>query len=91
MISLYLIHILETIWNLLFVYLQYQYQLTMKFSKSVKSISLANLVQEISHYCICEGIKNEKIFQYTNQHSVSKIFNPNVTIASTFTEFYRST
>ena len=31
-----------------------------KFSKSVKNITLSNLVQEISLYCICEGIKNEK-------------------------------
>ena len=63
----------------------------MKFNKSVKNITLSNLFQEISHYCICEGIKNEKIFQYTNQHSVPKIFNPNVTTPSTFTKFYRST
>ena len=33
----------------------------------------------------------KKIFQYTNQHSVPKIFNPNVTAPSTFTIFYRST
>ena len=50
-----------------------------KFSKFVKNITLSNLVQGISHYCICEGIKNEKNFQYTNQHSFPKIFNPNVT------------
>ena len=33
----------------------------------------------------------KKNFQYTNQHSVPKIFNPNVTAPSTFTKFYRST
>ena len=33
----------------------------------------------------------KKNFQYTNQHSVPKIFNPNVTTPSTFTKFYRST
>ena len=63
----------------------------MKFSKPVKNTTLSNFVQEISHYCICEGIKNEKDIQYTNQHSVPKIFNPNVTTPSTFTKFYRST
>ena len=36
------------------------HEIYMKFSKSVKNISLSNLVQEISHYCICEGIKNKK-------------------------------
>ena len=35
-------------------------------------------------------MKKKKI-QYTNQHSVPKIFNPNVTTPSTFTKFYRST
>ena len=49
----------------------------------MKNITLSNLVQEISHYCICESIKNKKI-QYTNQHSVPKIFNPNVTTPLTF-------
>ena len=49
------------------------------------------MVQESSLCCICEGIKSEKIFQYTNQHSVPKIFNPNVTTSSTFTKFYKST
>ena len=67
------------------------HEIYMKFSKSVKNITLSNLVQEISHYCICEGIKNDFFFQYTNQHSVPKIFNPNVTTPSTFTKFYRST
>ena len=62
-----------------------------KFSKSVKNITFSNLVQQISHYCICEGIKNEIFFQYTNQHSVPKMFNPNVTTRSTFTKFYIST
>ena len=62
-----------------------------KFSKSVKNITLSNLVDEISLYYISEGIKNEKTFQYTNQHSVPKIFNPNVTTSSRFTKFYRST
>ena len=51
----------------------------MKFSKSLKNITLSNLVQEIGHYCFCEGIKNEKFFQYANQHSVPKIVNTNVT------------
>ena len=50
------------------------HEIYMKFSKSVKNITLSNLVQEISHYCICEGIKNEKFFQYANQHSVPKNF-----------------
>ena len=59
----------------------------MKFSKPVKNTTLSNFVQEISHYCICEGIKNEKNIQYTNQHSVPKIFNPNVTIPSTLQNF----
>ena len=36
------------------------HEIYMKFSKSVKNITLSNLVQEISHYC--GGIKNEKIF-----------------------------
>ena len=36
------------------------HEIYMKFSKSVKNISLSNLVQEISHYWICEGIKNKK-------------------------------
>ena len=67
------------------------HEIYMKFSKSVKNITLSNLVQEISHYCICEGIKNENFFQCTNQHSVPKIFNPNVTTPSTFTKFYGST
>ena len=67
-----------------------KHEIYTKFSKSVKNITLPNLVQEISHYCICEGIKNEKNFQYTNQHSVPKIFNPNVTTPSTFIKFYRS-
>ena len=62
-----------------------------KFSKSVKNITSSNLVQEISLCCICEGIKNENFFQYTNQHSVPKIFNPNVTTSSTFTKFCRLT
>ena len=38
------------------------HEIYMKFSKSVKNITLSNLVQEISHYCICEGIKNEIFF-----------------------------
>ena len=38
------------------------HEIYIKFSKSVKNITLSNLVQEISHYCICEGIKNEKKF-----------------------------
>ena len=67
------------------------YEIYTKFSKSVKNITLSNLVQEFSLYCICEGIKNEKNFQYTNQHSVPRIFNPNVTTSSTFTKFYGST
>ena len=66
------------------VCIQANHEIYMNFSKSVKNITLSNLVQEIGHYCICEGIKNEKNFQYTNQHSVPKIFNPNVTIPSTF-------
>ena len=32
----------------------------LKFSKSVKNITFSDLVQEISHYCNCEGVKNEK-------------------------------
>ena len=36
------------------------HEIYMKFSKSVKNITLSNLVQEISHYC--GGIKNEKNF-----------------------------
>ena len=81
MIFLYLIYILETIQNLLFVCSQCAYQLTMNLYEIYKSvqITLLNLVQESSHYCICEGIKNEKPFQYTNQHCVLKMFNPNVT------------
>ena len=67
------------------------HEIYMKFSKFVKNITLSNLVQEISQYCICEGIKNEKPFQYTNQHSAPKIFNPNVTTPSTFKKFYTST
>ena len=66
-------------------------EIYMKFSKSVKNITLSNLIQEISHYCICEGIKSENNFQYTNQHLVPKIFNPNVTTPSTFIKFCRST
>ena len=62
-----------------------------KFIESVKNISLSNLVQEISHYCICEGFKNEKKIHYSNQLSVPKIFNPNVTTSSTFTNFCRYT
>ena len=42
------------------------HEIYIKFSKSVKNITLSNLVQEISHYYICEGIKNEKDFQYIN-------------------------
>ena len=63
----------------------------MKFSKSIKNIILSNLFKEISHYCIWEGFKNKKIFQYTNQHSVPKIFNLNITTPPTFTKFYMST
>ena len=37
------------------------HEIYMKFSKPVKNITLSNFVREISHYCICEGIKNEKI------------------------------
>ena len=36
------------------------YEIYIKFIKSIKNITLSNLVQEISHYCICELIKNEK-------------------------------
>ena len=72
------------------VCLQANHEIYTKFSKSVKNITVPNFVQEISHYCICEGIKNEKKFQYTNQHSVPKIFNPNATTSSTLTKFYRS-
>ena len=38
------------------------HEIYMKFSKPVKNITLSNFVREISHYCICEGIKNEKKF-----------------------------
>ena len=38
------------------------HEIYMKFSKSVKNITLPNLVQEISHYCFCEDIKNEEFF-----------------------------
>ena len=38
------------------------HEIDMKSSKSVKNFTLSNLVQEISHYCICEGIKIKKNF-----------------------------
>ena len=66
------------------------HEIYMKFSKSMKNITLSNLAQEISQYGICEGIKNEKILQYTYQRSVTKTFIPNVTTPLTFTKFYRS-
>ena len=68
-----------------------KHEIYMKFSKSVRNIALSDLIQETSHYCICKGIKNEFFFQYTNQHSIPKTFNPSVTTPSTFTKFYRST
>ena len=96
MISLYLIYIYignnsEFIIRVFAVCIPAYHEIYMKFSKSVKNTTLSNLVQEISHYCICEGIKNEKSFQYTNRHSVPKSFNPNVITPSIFTKFYRST
>ena len=54
------------------------HEIYMKFKKIIKNITLSNLVQEISRYCICEGIENDIFFQYTNQHSIPKIFNLNV-------------
>ena len=45
------------------------------------------MVHESSHYCICGGIKNEKPFQYTNEHCVPEMFNPNITTPWTFTKF----
>ena len=38
------------------------HEIYMKFSKSIKNITLSNLFQEISHYCIFEGIKNDIFF-----------------------------
>ena len=55
MVFLYLIYIL-----VFAVCIPANHEIYMRFSKSVKNITLSNLVQEISHYCICEGIKNEK-------------------------------
>ena len=59
------------------------HEIYMKFSKSVKNITLSNLVQEISHYCICEVLKIKKNSKY-QKHPIPKIFNPNVTTPSTF-------
>ena len=39
------------------------HEIYMEFSISVKKITLSNLVQKISHYCIYEGIKTEKNVQ----------------------------
>ena len=47
-----------------------KHKIYMKFSKSMKNITLSNLAQEISQYFISKSIENEKHFQYTNQHSV---------------------
>ena len=71
MISLYLIYIyignnLEFIIGVFAVCIPANHDVYMNFSKSVKNITLSNLSQEISHYCICEGVKNEKNFLYTN-------------------------
>ena len=75
MISLYLIYIRDTLKFTICVFavcMPASHEIYMKFSKSVKNITLSNLVQEISHYYICEGIKNEKDFQYTKPTFCSK-------------------
>ena len=56
--DIYIRHNLEFTIHAFAVCIPANHEIYMKFSKSVKDITLSNLIQEISHYCICEGIKN---------------------------------
>ena len=62
-----------------------------KYEKSVKNVTLSNLVKEINQYSICEGTKDRQLFQYTDQQVVPKKFNPNdIENFTTPTKYYRS-
>ena len=61
-----------------------------KYEKSVKNITLSNLLKEIAQYQICKGIHNEKVFQSAEQHVVPKKFDLLSNTSKTCeTKFYR--
>ena len=61
-----------------------------RYKKSVKNITLYNLLKEITQYQICKGIHNEKVFQSAEQHVIPKKFDLLSNISKKCeTKFYR--
>ena len=61
-----------------------------RYKNSVKKIFVSNLVKEIMQYHVCQGMKNENTFQYSDQHIIPKKCDPfKITTKSAETKFYR--
>ena len=72
--------------------LEKDHEIYKKFDKSVKKITLSNLIKEIAQYHICMGIEIGNKLPSTDKHVVTKIFNPglhNVTTKKFETIYYR--